>query len=92
VSILVGALGTKVLSGFAGSLWGGLSRRDAWITGVASGAKLAVPLTATYAARDLGILDADLFSAIIVASVIIAVVVPLALAAITRRSREPAGA
>lgn len=76
VAILVGALGTKVFSGVVGSLWGGLSVRDAWVTGVASGAKLAVPLTATYAARDLGILDADLFSAIIVASVIIAVVVP----------------
>lgn len=88
VSILVGALGSKVLSGFVGGLWGGLSRRNAWITGVASGAKLAVPLTATYAARDLGILDADLFSAIIVASVIIAVVVPLAVAGLTHRPAE----
>jgi len=92
VAVLIGAGGSKVLSGFVGARWAGLSGKDAWIVGVASSAKLAVPLAATYAARDLGILDADLFSAIIIASVVLAVVVPLAVSAMTHPVRESSDA
>lgn len=88
VAVLVGALGSKVLSGFLGGRWAGLRGEEAWLAGVASSAKLAVPLAAAYAARDLGILDADLFSAIIVTSVALAFLVPLTVSAMTRERPE----
>jgi len=88
VAVLVGALGSKVLSGFLGGRWAGLRGEEAWLAGVASSAKLAVPLAAAYAARDLGILDADLFSAIIVTSVALAFLVPLTVSAMTRERTE----
>jgi Kef-type K+ transport system membrane component KefB len=58
---------------------------------LASTAKLAVPLSATYAAKDLGILDPELFSAIVIVSVATSMIVPLAPAPLGRRS-TPAGA
>lgn len=88
VAVLVGAVGSKVLSGFLGGRWAGLQDKEAWLAGVASSAKLAVPLAAAYAARDLGILDADLFSAIIVTSVALAFLVPLIVSAMTRERPE----
>lgn len=87
MAVLLGAVGSKVISGFVGGRWAGLGGRDAWLVGVSSSAKLAVPLTATYAARDLGLVDSDLFSAIVVGSVAIAVLVPLAVAAMTRHAQ-----
>ena len=85
LAIVVGAGGSKLLGGFAGARWAGLETRDAAVVGVASTAKLAVPLSATYAARDLGILDSELFSAIVIVSVVTSVLVPLVLAPLRRR-------
>ena len=84
--VLIGAVGSKALSGYLGGRWAGLRSRDAWVAGVASTAKLAVPLTATYAAYDLAIIEAELFSAIVVLSVVTAVLAPLLVSALARSS------
>ena len=80
--VLGGAVASKVASGWLGARWAGYSGRAAWVAGAASMAKLAVPLTSTYAARDLGILDADLFSSIVVVSVLTSVLAPLAVSSL----------
>jgi Kef-type K+ transport system membrane component KefB len=90
LAILLGAIGTKLVGGFAGARWSGLGPREAAVVGTASTAKLAVPLSATYAARDLGILDPELFSAVVIVSVTTSIFVPgvLALAGRRRAARE----
>lgn len=84
--VLAGAVGSKALSGYVGGRWAGLRSRDAWVAGLATTAKLAVPLTATYAAYDLAIIEAELFSAIVVLSVITAVLAPLLVSLVLRRT------
>ncbi len=78
-AILVGAIGSKLLGGFAGSRWAGLDNRDASAVAVSSTAKLAVPLSATYAAYDLNLLDQALYSAIVITAVATTLFAPLAL-------------
>jgi len=85
-AVLGGAIGSKLLSGFLGALWAGLERREAAFIGVASTLKLAVPLSATYAARDLGLIDARIFSAIVIVSVATSMIGPLVLPFVTGRS------
>lgn len=77
VAVLVAAVGSKIAFGFVGGRWAGLATRDSWIAGASSTAKLGLPLTTTYAARELGILDADLFSAVVILSVVTSVLAPL---------------
>ncbi len=86
-SILIGAIGSKLVGGFAAAKWAGLPTADSWLVSVSSTAKLAVPLSATYAARDLGILDADLFSSIVIVSVATSILAPLVLSLIARPAR-----
>jgi Kef-type K+ transport system membrane component KefB len=88
LAILFGATGSKLVGGFAGARWAGLHGRDATLVAISSMAKLAVPLSATYAARDLDILDADLFSAIVIVSVATSTLVPLALVPFQRAQSE----
>jgi len=89
--ILAGAIASKLVGGFLGAKWAGLAARESMIVAVSSTAKLAVPLSVTYAARDLGILDAELFSAIVIVSVAAAALAPLVLLPL-RRSARPEGA
>ena len=92
MAVLTGAVGSKLVSGFLGARWAGLESREAWVAAVSSTAKLAVPLTATYAARDLGILDAELFSAIVVTAIATSVLAPLLASLISRPSASAASA
>lgn len=84
VTILVGAIASKLVGGFAGARWSGIEPRDAMIISVSSTAKLAVPLAATYAARDLGLLDPPLFSAIVIVSVATSLIAPILLIPLRR--------
>jgi Kef-type K+ transport system membrane component KefB len=84
VVILAGAVGSKLIGGYLGARWAGHESRNAIVVGVSSTAKLAVPLSATYAARDLGLLGQDLFTAIVLTAVATSMLAPLFLALITR--------
>lgn len=88
IAILVGAVGSKLLGGFLGARWAGLGLRDGVIVAICSTPKLAVPLSITYAARDLGLLEPELFSAIIIVSVATSMLAPLLLAPLRRRPAE----
>ena len=48
--LVVTAIASKVLGGFMGGVLAGFGRREAWILGLGSSVKLAVPVAATYAA------------------------------------------
>ena len=89
-AILLCAVGSKLIGGYTGAIWAGLDARDSSVVAVSSTAKLAVPLSATYAARDLGILDPELFSAIVIVSVATSMLAPLVLPPLRRvlASRE----
>jgi len=91
LAILASAVGSKLLGGFLGARWAGLATREAAVVSVASTAKLAVPLSVTYAARDLGILDAELFSSLVVVSVATSMLAPLLLLPLGRRGALEAG-
>jgi Kef-type K+ transport system membrane component KefB len=84
LAILAGAVGSKLLGGLVGARWAGLDSQNAWMVAVSSTAKLAVPLSATYAARDLGLLDSELFSAIVIVSVATSMLAPVALLVLLR--------
>lgn len=86
LSILTGAVGSKVVGGYLGGRWAGLDARESTLVGVSSTVRLTVPLSATYAAQDLGILDTPLFSAIVVLSVVSSILAPLLLSLFGRRS------
>lgn len=92
LAIVVGAGGSKLVGGFIGARWAGLASRDAAIVGVASMAKLALPLSATYAAKDLGLIDAELFSAIVIVSVLTSVLMPILLGPLRRKESAEAPA
>ena len=77
LALLVGAIGGKLGSGWLGARWAGYRGLAAWVAGAATTAKLAVPLTVTYAAHDLGVVDARLYSALIVVSVASSVAAPV---------------
>lgn len=85
VAILAGAVTTKLAGGYVGCRWSGVGAHEALVVSVSSTAKLAVPLSATYAARDLGIIDAPLFSAIVITSVATSMLAPLGLLLLRRR-------
>lgn len=87
-AIFFGAVGSKLVGGFLGAKWTGYDARDATLVAVSSTAKLAVPLSATYAARDLGILDQTLFSAIVIAAAASSLLAPLAFTALKRAKVE----
>lgn len=88
VAVLAGAVGSKLIGSFVGARWARLEMREAWVAAVASTAKLTWPLATTYAARDLGILDARLFSAIVIMSVATSFVAPLLVTLIAGRRRS----
>lgn len=91
ITVLVGAIGSKLAGGFLAAKWAGHDARDATLIAVSSTAKLAVPLSATYAARDLGILDQELFSAIVIAAVASSMLGPLVLASLRPRGPQESG-
>ncbi|UCC24761.1 MAG: cation:proton antiporter [Gemmatimonadales bacterium] len=84
VAVLATAVGSKVVTGFLGCRWTGLPSRDAALFSVASTMKLAVPLSATYVASDLGLIDARLFSALVLLSVATSLLPPLLLPLVAR--------
>lgn len=80
VAVLVlTAIASKVFGGFTGGVLAGFERREAWILGLGSSVKLAVPITATYAALKRGIIGPDLFTAVVVVSVLTALLLPFGL-------------
>lgn len=86
LSILAGALLSKVVGGFAGARWAGFDNRESAVVAVASTVRLTVPLSATYAAQGLGILDTPLFSAIVIVSIASSMLAPIALSLVSGRS------
>lgn len=85
LAILFGAVGSKLIFGFAAAKWTGLDLHDSAVIAVSSTTKLAVPLSATYAARGLGILGPELFSALVIVSVATSIFAPLVLVALRWR-------
>lgn len=86
VAVLLFAVGSKLAGGYAGARWAGLDRRDSTLLAISSTPKLAVPLSATYAARDLGLLPPEVFSAIVIVSVATSLLAPVALIPLRRGS------
>lgn len=86
LAIVATAVGSKLVGGYIGARWAGHAAKNAMVTGVASTAKLAVPLSATYAARDLGILSQELFTAIVLTAVATSMLAPLLLTLLMRGS------
>lgn len=82
--ILLGAVGSKVLGGLLGAVWAGVRGREIWIASFATTGKLVVPLTSTYAARELGIVDAELFSALVIVSVVSSIFAPVVASLVAR--------
>jgi Kef-type K+ transport system membrane component KefB len=86
VTVIGGAVGSKLVGGFVGSRWAGLTRAEATWIAVASTMKLTVPLSVTYVARDLGLIDTTMFSALVMLSVVTSLGAPLFLSLLTRRT------
>jgi len=84
-SVLFGAVGSKAVSGFLGARWAGLQTRESAFVAAASTVKLTVPLSATYAARDLGLIDTHLFSALVIVTVATSLLVPALLPLVAGR-------
>lgn len=79
VAIVVAAIASKVGGGYWGGMLIGLSKRGATALGLASSVKLAVPITVTYAALQEGIIGPDLFTAVVIISLLTTLIMPIAL-------------
>jgi Kef-type K+ transport system membrane component KefB len=77
VSLILGLLVSKFVSGYASGRITKLSKHHASLFGVASTAQLTTTLATTYAAASVGILDSNLVTSIIILSVVTMLLSPL---------------
>ena len=92
-SVTVGAfVVTAIFSKFGGSYLAtgrlGYSARDRAAFGLASTAKLTIPITTTYAALKAGIVPSAFLSGIVIVSIVTSVMVPVVLGLASTRSQE----
>lgn len=83
--LVLGALVTKILSGYVAGLKVGFTTRDSWTYGFLSVSKLTTALAVTYTAQSLGILDSVLTTSIILVAVITTLLGPIAVKFIHRK-------
>lgn len=83
---------TAVFSKFAGSYLAtgrlGFSARERGVFGLASTAKLTIPITTTYAALKAGIVPSAFLSGTVIVSILTSVMVPAMLGFVSSRARE----
>lgn len=80
IPVFVGAaLLTKLLTGFAGAKFEKLSNRDAWRLGSGSMIRLVTTLSVTFTARLLDLIDTRMVTAVVVLTIISAIIGPLLL-------------
>jgi Kef-type K+ transport system membrane component KefB len=86
--MIVAAISGKVVGGYAAGTVIGLDRRQSLALGLGSSVKLTVPITATYAALKAGIIGQDLFTAVVVVSVVTSLFIPPLLELSLRRVQD----
>ncbi len=76
VSLVIGLLVSKIMSGYIGGRLAGLSSQESSVFGVISTIQLTTALAITYSAASVGLLDATITTAIVFIAVISTVFVP----------------
>ncbi len=87
-AIVIAAILTKVAGGYWGGRVIGFDHRSATTLGLASSVKLAVPITATYAALQEGVIGPDLFTAVVIISLLTTLVIPIFLEVLLRKKAQ----
>ncbi len=87
ITIILGLLFSKSISGYFAGRIGKFSRKVATLFGIATTAQLTTTLAATYAASSLGILDTTLTTSIVILSVLTTVLAPIALSFTLNRKK-----
>lgn len=76
IVLVVGLIGSKVLSGFLGGKLAGLDTRESGVFGVLSTIQLTTALAITYSAASVGLLDQTLTTAIVFLTITTTLAVP----------------
>ncbi len=79
ISIILGLIGAKVVSGYFAGRWAKFSKRNSILFGTASMTQLTTTLAVTYAASGLNLLDSALSTSIILLAIITTILSPAAM-------------
>lgn len=88
ISIVVGVILSKMISGYFGGKLAGFSSSESLIIGISSTTKLTVATTSAFAALSLGLIDNNLYSAIILLTVITIILNPILISFIIRKTKH----
>ncbi len=88
VSIIVGSIIAKVLSGFIAGRWAHFSKKQSMVFGIALMSQLTTMLAETYAVASLGLLDGILVTSIIALALVTSILAPFILKLMTSEARK----
>jgi len=77
LAIVVGSIGSKFFSGWLGGKFAGFSTRESFLVGSATIPQLSTTLAVAFSAVELGILQAELITAMVILSVVTTIVGPV---------------
>jgi Kef-type K+ transport system membrane component KefB len=87
--IIGSALASKIISGYLGAKLSGFSSGDSFLIGLSSSTKLTVAVSTAFAAFSMGLINNELYSVILILSVITTFVNPLLMLFIINKSTTP---
>jgi len=79
VVLVLGAMGSKYVSGYIAARWSGFTTRESQLVGIATTPQLSTTLAVVFTGVELGLLQSDLIASMVLLSVVSTVVAPLAL-------------
>jgi Kef-type K+ transport system membrane component KefB len=79
VVVSLSAIALKIITGFVGGIAIGLKKVEAFVIGICSSAKLSVSFAAIYAGYEAHLVNQQVFSAVVLSSLIGSLIAPLAL-------------
>ena len=87
--IIGSALASKIISGYLGAKLSGFSSGDSFLIGLSSSTKLTVSVTTAFAAFSMGLINNELYSAILILSVITTFINPMLMFFVINRNTTP---
>lgn len=88
ITVVMGLLLSKSVSGFLGGLIAKFARWEAAVIGISSTTKLTVTVSSAYVALTLDLIDSNLYTAIILMTIITTILNPVLMALIIRKHKS----
>ncbi len=88
IIIVAGALFSKILSGYVGAKLADFSSAEAMLVGISSSTKLTVTVSSALVALSIGLIDNELYSAVLMVSVITTILNPVLMSTLVKRKTK----